>query len=554
MSQAQAAVIDEQRQRQREILALVGILILALAVRLILAGLDRVIRWDEPDYLILGVNLFSGLGYSSGGVPELHYTPLFPLLAGLAYRLLHDPEAASNAVYTVAGTLLILPVYAIARRVYGRWTALATAAMLAVVPALTASVLYWGTMTEPLYILFLYSGFACALWALEDDRLWAYAAAGALISLAYLTRPEALISLALVVGYLALVRLAQRRLLTRRTLARLAGCLLAFALVAAPYIGFLYAKSGKLLVTGKLGLTYALGQAVLDKDPAEYDRLIASLDSTGKELVWYSPERFSYSVVADLLADPLAFTRRMLANTRILAGRLFAHTMFPTFLGLPLALGWIETAWDRRRLRREGLLLTIAVAPLVAFLAFHIEIRFFAPMLPVLLMWAAQGLAAAGRWLASTRHEVTARAEESTSQEVPGVAPTLLVLSVLAFFLAVTPGVVTSGQAGLDWTHKQAGLWLKQSTPAGSVVMARDLAITLYAARPGIGSPNAELAQVLDYARYHHVSYYVIDQSEITNLRPQLAALLDEQNAPDGLTYAGSFSDGTRRTIIYRLP
>ncbi len=540
------------RLSRREILTLFLILAAALAVRIFLTGLERVIRWDEPDYLALGINLFSGAGYTTGVAPELHYTPLFPIISGLFYLLVRNPEVASNIVYVIAGTLLIVPIYLIARRIYGQRVAVITACLLVVYPALSASVLYWGTMTEPLYVLLVYSAFYAALLAAEDNKVSAFVAAGALLGLGYLTRPEALITLLALLAYLALLRLLQRRLFNRGTVLRLAAFVLAFALVAAPYLGFLYAKSGRLLISGKLGLTYAMGQAVLDKDPAEYDRLIASLDSTGQEIVWYSPDRFSYSVLDDLLADPLAFVRRIVANARILSGQLFSHTIFPTILGVPLLLGLLDVAWDRQRLRRELFLAAIVAAPLVAFLPFHIEIRFFAPLFPVLLIWTAHGLVYAGRWLAATgRALLSSISENGRGQQMLTILPTAI---LLAYFALMIPLVVRSGQRALDWTHKDAGLWLKHNTAEGSVIMSRDLAIALYAGRPWIPSPNAAYDLTMGYAQHHNASYFVVDDAEITTLKPQWKALLDDQNPAPGLLHEETFTHGSQRTIIYRIP
>lgn len=550
-----SAAARASKPSRRELLTLIVILGAALIVRTLLASLDRVIRWDEPDYLTLGINLFSGKGYTTGVVPELHYTPFYPIVTGLLHLIVRNAELASNLVYMAAGTLLIVPVYAIARRFYGRRTALTVACLLAVFPALSASVLYWGTMTEPLYILLLFSAFYAALLGMEDDKPWAFVAAGALLSLAYLTRPEGIITFCLLLAYLIFVRLVQRRLVKRRTILALVGFVLAFAIVAAPYLGWLYVKSGRLLITGKLGLTYAMGQTVIDKDPAAYDKLISSLDETGLEVVWYSPERFNYSVVDDLLADPAGFVHRTGVNARILAGQFISHTVFPTALGAPLLLGLMNVAWDRRRLRRELLLLTAVAAPLVSFLPFHIEIRFFAPLMPVLLIWVAHGLEAIGTWLAETWNLLgPAVANQGRRQRLSQILAVLPLALVLAYLVAVIPLAVSNGRQTLDWTHKQAGLWLKSNTPAGASVMARDLAIAVYAERPFVPSPNADVDEAMAYARYHQANYYVVDDYEITKLRPLLTPLLDTKNPPQGLVHEETLTDGTLRTIIYRIP
>jgi len=404
--------------RHRDTIIVMAIFLAALLLRAGLASLERVIRWDEPDYLTLGINLFSGKGYTTGVALELHYTPLFPIVSGLLYVIVGDAETASNIVYVVAGTLLILPAYGIARRIYGTLTAAISACLLGVYPALTAGVLYWGTMTEPLFILLVLSAFYAALMALEDDHLLAFAGCGGLLSLAYLTRPEASIDFVVLLVFFVLVRLVQRRLWTRHTLMRIGAFVVAFAVLSAPYLAWLYVKSGRLLLTGKLGLTYAMGQAVLSRDPAAYDRLIASLDATGREIVWYSPDRFNYSVLSDLWADPIGFAQRTATNAHILLGQLVARTVFPTLLTVPVLLGLVSVAWDRTRLRREAFLATSAL-PVLAFLPFHVELRFFSPAFPILLMWAAHGLEGIGAWLAATwtnlRHPAASRQEQTAN-------------------------------------------------------------------------------------------------------------------------------------------
>jgi hypothetical protein len=256
-------------------------------------------------------------------------------------------------------------------------------------------------------------------------------------------------------------------------------------------------------------------------------------------------------VLDDLLANPVAFVQRIIANARILSGQIFGHTIFPTFLGIPLLLGLVNAAWDRQRLRRETFLTAVAAAPLVAFLPFHIEIRFFAPAFPILAMWAAHGLVCIGHWLADTCETLRHREVGRRLREALAILPVVL---VAVYFVMVIPTVVSADQRALDWTHKDAGLWLKQNTAPGSVIMTRDLAIAVYAERPWIPSPNAEYERVMAYGRYHGAVYFVVDEAEITNLRPQLQSLLDEQNPPSGLVHVETFKNGNRRTIVYRIP
>ncbi|MBC7262264.1 MAG: hypothetical protein H5T63_09645 [Chloroflexi bacterium] len=90
---------QSERRKQllnRELWALLAIVLASLVLRTILIRVDRIVRWDEPDYLLLGRNLFTGQGYTVSGRPELHYAPLFPIITGMLYPLTKDMKLNSD--------------------------------------------------------------------------------------------------------------------------------------------------------------------------------------------------------------------------------------------------------------------------------------------------------------------------------------------------------------------------------------------------------------------------------------------------------------------------
>ena len=148
------------------------------------------IRWDEPVYLLLGKNIWSGLGFTFNGHPELHHSPLFPFLAGATLELTGRPETASNIWYVLLGTLLTLPVYGLARRLTSHAGAMLAAALVAFFPALTTAVLYWGTIDgAPVPLPDLHGGVPLVSRPGRRETLL-FAVAGALTGLAYLARPR----------------------------------------------------------------------------------------------------------------------------------------------------------------------------------------------------------------------------------------------------------------------------------------------------------------------------------------------------------------------------
>lgn len=533
---------------------IVFLLILAICWRMILSWHPRVIKWDESDYMMLGRNLFSGQGFTTAGYAEVHYPPLWPALLGMAQLVVNDLEVASEIGYIVFGALLILPLHALAWRMYGRRIALMAVALLLVLPAWAVSVLYWGTMSEPLYLLLIYSGLY-ALWrALEEEWRAGYAVGGLLFALAYLTRPEAILYLAVFAAWIVAWRAAQRRLRERATWLGLFAFVGVFALCALPYIIYLRQQTGRWTFSGKVGVTFDLGAAVIEKDPAAYDRATARLDDSGHHIIWFSPQRFQGSgMVETVLGDPLGFVRRVARNARLWVGAFFRQTVFPFIFLVPILLALFQTPWTVERTRRE-LFLLAAILPPFGFLALHIEVRFFAPLFPILLLWTAKGLDEIGLWLHGT---VLAWRAESGRKPVScalgGILRALPLACALLFLIALLPVAAQEGQQATDFSYKKVGLWLREHTPLEARIMSRDVAVAVYAERAWVPSPHAEYDAYLAYARYHGVDYVVIGEREATVLRPGLAFLLDEAHPPPELELVHVQESEHGKVLAYRL-
>jgi 4-amino-4-deoxy-L-arabinose transferase-like glycosyltransferase len=561
-----ARMISNEQQHDR--IWLWALVLVALGLRIVLALLPRAIRWDEPDYLWLGKNLLTGVGYTIVGVPELHYTPLLPILSGAVYVLTGDPELGTSVWYVLLGALVVLPVYGLARRIYGRPVARLAGILVALFPALSSAILYWGTMTEPLFIFCIY----CALWmaivALDERKWWAYALTGTFVSLAYLSRPEGIIWAAALGAFFILVWIKRRRLWRWRTLGQAAAYVALFVALAIPYAVYMHAHTGKWMATGKLGITYDIGEAVLARDPVMYDQVTASLDPDSGEILWWSSKRFDRTMLQIVAQDPRAFVTRIWQNLQRLVASFFAPNIVPFFLLGPIILGWVRQPWNQRRLRNEGLL-WFGILPVLSFLPFHIEIRFFSPAMPALLIWVAAGLWAMGAWFAETaaqwrsegragetmvaRGETVVSQPETTKLGVQSGAVLVLLALLLVYVGWMHWRTIDAGMRDLSYAHKRAGLWLKSNAPYDASIMSRDLAVSLYAERQFVVSPRAEYAEYLDYARRKGATYLLVDERELRTIRPHLSFLLDDANPPSELEHVYSSTDDRGRTIVYRI-
>ncbi|MGQ9568217.1 MAG: hypothetical protein ACUVWW_09220, partial [Anaerolineae bacterium] len=184
-------------------------------------------------------------------------------------------------------------------------------------------------------------------------------------------------------------------------------------------------------------------------------------------------------------------------------------------------------------------------------LARHAEARSLAPLRPLALLWAAAGTEVLSRWLRGTwgrlRHGDAGQEGPAWLGPVPWAAAALLLL-------ALWPGTLAAGRATLDFGHKEMGLWLREHTPPDAVVMARDLAVPLYAERGYAPAPHASFQEIVRYAQQHGASYWATDAYELTRVKPHLAYLLDPGQRPLGLEVVYQAESPHGLNVVFRLP
>ena len=518
----------------RKAAPLVALSLWAAAVRLFAVLQPQRIVWgDEPSYLWLGRNWLTGQGYSFTGYSDVHHSPGYPLLSGLLYLLTHNLELASDICYVLFGVLLVIPLYLLAKELYGRNVGYVTALLLGVYPAIATAPAFWGTFTEPPYYFFVYSGLLMVLLAMRRERLWAFLLAGACFGFAYLIRPEAIAYLAVGGGVLAVVWLSEKRLSARSTWAGLALYLVGFLLFLLPYVYYVYRHTGSWMVSEKAGVTFVTCIGLSEGDTAAFDRATWGLDSTGLEVFFFSRESYHVSMIDVIRAYPSQFVRLVVRNTRRFVGTLLSLALFSTYLLPLMGIAFFKTAWDKRRAKGE-LLLLASLAPVLVFLLFFIQDRYIATLLPTLVIWLGLGSYELGIWLSETWRNLAGRQLGRCGNSVLKAIPTIL---LIAFFAVLQPRVIkqytTTGSFRPE--HKTLGLWLRENIPQGSVVMSRYPAIAFYADSRWEPTANASVEDLVTYARANHVNYFVLDEVETRELRPQFAALMRGENLPAAL-------------------
>lgn len=540
------------RLRRMEWATLAALILLAAMVRLAYSTVDRVVWGDEPFYLWIGRSLWAGDGYGFFGYSGAHFPPLFPALSGGLALLTGDLQTASDLIYVLAGALLVAPLYLLVRATVNPTAAWMTGLVVALYPALVSGVLAWGTMTEPLYLLWV----GCAIYVLYralDDRpvRWTtFALLGVFLGLAYLTRTEALV---FAVGFLGLAVLGRllRRDRAAGVLGRLAVAVAVFLLVASPYLVYIRGETGRWSLTGSAGMAFVSMTGLAEDDPSAFDRATWALDPASGEVYLFAPSSEDEPLLPALAADPVGLLRRLRAGLNDAQELFFSIKLAPWALMAVAMLGLLARPWSPRRLRGESALIASLVAP-AAYVLFFVQERYLAGALIPAMVWLGIGTWVLGDWLAGTWNSWRRRPLSARQSGLLLAAPAVL-LSLLLIALGPLVWQRMQRTHSFQPAHLAAAAELRAlGVTSGTTVLSRNPAIAFHAGTRWAPTPFAAWPEVQAYARAHDAQYLVLDGWE-AKLRPVYDFLLTPSLAPPGLRYVATVEGGDDPALIYEF-
>ena len=556
-------------------------LLVGCGLRIAIGLTDDAPATDETAYLRSGISLAEGDGFVRGDRPELHFPPLVPFVLGSLDRVLDNPHDGTVLVTIVSGTLLIVPLALLARRVAGPGAGIVTAWVAALAPGLATTPAARGAGSEALYALLVVGAVWLGVVAADHTgtrRALAAAGAGLAVGLSYLTRPEGLfVAVPLVVALVyAALRPAGGRVLaglgdagaidvsaarrdrgddlgegegedeggeeakdgdtgavgTARRLRGAAVVVLAFAvpLIACvlPYMAFLHTHTGTWELTAKTqDASIEAWQAVASNDRERRDSVLYAVDESG---LHFTAEGSPLPELAR--DDPAGYLKIVGTNVVTLLRNLAGWWLLP----LPF---WVVAGLGVWRLRGSAgaptlwLLLAVAALPVATSLAFFVAPRYL--VVTAALATVPVGAAVAA-WTTRYRKPLMATG-----------AVLLVIGSTMAFV----------GAGG--WWHPQdltdqqrAGEWIAANTDPDDRIMVRSFVVDYYADRPTLSVPYTDLDGIVAFGRHYGARYLVVDPHMVGRVRPQVAILAEEDSAP-GLELVHEVTAEGRTTRIFAL-
>ncbi len=539
--------------RNRDLTLVILLTIIAFIVRLTslryyaFIGVDGGV--DGVGYVISGKNLFSGLGYSFHDSPQLVNPPLYPVLIGISWLFTHNLEFSGQIVSIIAGSLLIIPVFYLTRKMFGRKAAFFSAIFVVICPPL----IFGSTEVRvaSLYTLLVWAAMAVGWKALQSKYLIWSAFTGLVLALCYLTRAEAIMFVPIfLLLYLLSFKLRTGSHLSIAKSVVFKGIILiaVFALVSSPFLAFLYRHTGTWTFSGRSAHVFPGYYGDWERDNFE----LAS-DLEGAQERWSEQggllnfvisnrgkllARWGHTVVS-LWSGKDKQSQSLGISPWIVRGGLI-------FLILFISFGFIKFVRARHIAAKHIYMLAIASSSLIYFF-FGIDWRYFYPYFPFLLIALTLVVIMLQNW--SKRNIV------GTNRILARIA-VYLPITVLLLAMGGYSGVLIGKKLSYaPYEYKIMGQWMKENVDdiENKTVMSRKAGVPFYAEARHEPLYYGEYPGLIEYAKSKKIDYLIIDEWTIPRTRPQFAFLLEEGEKYIGLQLMHTIRYEDRKTILYKV-
>ena len=483
------------------------------------------IESEGAEYARIAENLRKGVGYV--GIvtpgPELMFPPLFPALICVLSFITGSYTTAGRLVSLILGSLLPLPAYGTASRLFNRRSGLVAATLVLLHPLLVN--LSFTVATEGPYATLLLSAVYIVVSALYRPSLSMWCLVGAAFGVAYLLRPEAVAPL-LIAMLLAFTSTEGGPSIRFQ---RVAAALLLFLVFASLEVVFIYRNTGRLRIETKSAINSAFFLLALNREstlerthgnsPSRHEEAIkwasSAIDGEMKRIgIFLRPEA---EVVRDRVMPKDLFrvvAKGFRQNAPSLLENLSSRWLGAPFLPALALLGAVGRPWRRRQaLGHLYFTLVPATAIVATFAVLWVYPRYYFVLVPFLLIWAANGLVEISRW---TKASIAAGGWGWLRPRVMAwVVPALLALGAILYPVKAIRSLYefTEGSPARR-VVKDVGLWVRQQQSGPVVIMDRSTPLAFHADADFVYFPYCSGDLALRFLDAAKVDYVVLRRDE----------------------------------------
>lgn len=510
--------------------------------RLFLVKYRFVVAFDEVNYLKLGVS-----GYLDGLSAVLHpyWSPLLPSLISFACRIFSSYEFAARFVSVLSGALLVLPVFQVAKRIYGERIAWFVAVFVGFYPPLAfqSTQIY----TEPLFMLLGTTVILFGLkWLSTRASKWLFWLGGG-SGLLYLLHPLGLGFFIVTLAWVVLQKIMDWRAVSTLHMAWQVFVLaFGFVVVASPYLLYLKKQTGVWTLSAKAAANQqfeAYEKGDEDTDPfraLDDENMTVPFDQIYHQGDFLQRTQNAQKQISTVKLG--AFLTKYFKNVYTML-KTTIPGMLTTVLMILFSLGLFGRKVEQKQGQKILFLLSfIGFYWFLAIPVFHITERYLTPLWPVCAVFVANGFWVFVNWLSKsgTLEKLSERLHLRT-MSVSYIVAAVFVLA--ASFLPEFGKIIVRDPFSPDyWTppmeQKIAGRWIAKYAKGKPVLMSRYQSVDIYAGNydihQSITIPDNAIDRVVAYARNRGVQFIVLNERYKRD-NPKIAFLYKNDTAPPGL-------------------
>ena len=181
------------------------------------------------------------------------YHPMYSLLMAGLYKIVPNMELSGVIISVFLGTLSVLVFYLIGRGVFNQKISFVSSLILAFHPY--AVRLSAGIISDSTYLFFFLAATGFGFFAITNGRLLLFALTGVCSALAYLTRPEGIGIICIVVGWCLLKDCFKMRIVWKQRFVSIIVLVISFLVFASPYLVYMRSETGVWILTKKRNLS-----------------------------------------------------------------------------------------------------------------------------------------------------------------------------------------------------------------------------------------------------------------------------------------------------------
>lgn len=475
------------------------------------------------------------------------WSPFYPFMISLFSFVVGSLESAAFAVSVFLGSLVVVPFFFLARKMFDYRAAYLGSILVVFFPALIVTSV--APLSEATYTFFLLLTLLAG-WLLISKRSYLCAFIfGILSGICYLTRPEFLVGFVFILLVFLALEMKKRARGKPPTLALLSVCLVGFWVLAFPYMKFLHTQSGHWMLSGKTAhnvlkqKAYSRGTSLLEQRMA-FAEALGGLTEDGE---MRGKMLLGKQSIISFVASP-GFFNFYIGNAW--AGVKRTNLLFLPFLFLFLFYMFSQKVdkegWQKR------VFLLCAFSPILTMPIFLPPAgRLIEPYSPLLILLAVMGILNIRKSLAG----LSAHKDKAWGF-TPGSLAVILVIVLLSFFSVVKANKsAEDDQVKFKYVrleseeYKKLGLWADRILPKGAAVLfLSGDSFSFYCNRVTARVPLAPFEKIVQFAQKNKAEFLVVSVGTEALWPDHLLFLLEPLDNP----YATVADPRLRLIDVYR--